>query len=398
MSEIDSSRAWLRLGIAVAASTVGGVGMWSLAVALPAIQTEFGVGRAEVSFAYTLTMLGFASGGIVMGRLTDRFGVARPVALGMTMLAAGFFLAGHAERLWQFALVQGLLIGPGSAATFSPLVADISLWFRRRRGIAVALVASGNYLAGAFWPPLLQAGIERLGWRPTFWLVAAICALAMVPLALALRRGPPIQLPEASAAGLGGVGAKGFSHNGLMALLVLAGIACCVAMSMPQVHLVAYCVDLGYGSARGAEMLALLLGFGIVSRIASGLISDRVGGFKTLILGSFMQAVALVLYALFDGLAALYAIAILFGLFQGGIVPSYAIIVREYFPPAQAGARVSLVLMATVAGMALGGWLSGALFDLTGSYLAAFAHGVAWNLLNLALAVWLMMRLRRRPA
>jgi MFS family permease len=188
------------------------------------------------------------------------------------------------------------------------------------------------------------------------------------------------------------------SANVVQALLVVAGLACCVAMSMPQVHLVAYCGDLGYGVARGAEMLSLMLGFGIVSRIGSGWIADRIGGLPTLLLGSAMQAVALILYLAFDGLASLYVISGLFGLFQGGIVPSYAIIVREYFAPGEAGTRVGIVLMATMLGMALGGWMSGIIFDVTGSYQAAFSNGVAWNLINLSIAAWLLARSRSRLA
>jgi MFS family permease len=177
----------------------------------------------------------------------------------------------------------------------------------------------------------------------------------------------------------------------------VAGISCCVAMSMPQVHIVAYCGDLGYGVARGAEMLSLMLGLGIVSRIASGFIADRIGGVATLLIGSTLQGVALFLYLLFDGLTSLYVISGLFGLFQGGIVPMYAIIVREYFPAQEAGTRVGLVLLATLVGMALGGWISGLIFDLTGSYHAAFAHGLLWNLLNVSIATWLLLRGGRRP-
>jgi MFS family permease len=183
-----------------------------------------------------------------------------------------------------------------------------------------------------------------------------------------------------------------------MVLLVIAGIACCVAMSMPQVHIVAYCGDLGYGAARGAEMLSLMLGFGIISRLASGWICDRIGGLRTLLLGSFLQGVALLMFLPFDGLVSLYVVSAMFGLFQGGIVPSYAIIVREYFPLREVGVRTGIVLMATLFGMALGGWMSGAIFDITGSYRAAFMNGIGWNLLNLTIASWLLMRGRRLGA
>jgi MFS family permease len=180
-------------------------------------------------------------------------------------------------------------------------------------------------------------------------------------------------------------------------LLCIAGVACCVAMAMPQVHIVAYCGDLGYGAARGAEMLSLMLGFGIISRVGSGFVADRIGGLKTLLLGSVLQGSALLLYLMFDGLGSLYVISALFGLFQGGIVPSYAIIVREHFAPRQAGARLGILLMATLGGMALGGWMSGFIFDLTGSYHIAFLNGLAWNLLNGCIVLWLVLRRRSRP-
>jgi MFS family permease len=211
-------------------------------------------------------------------------------------------------------------------------------------------------------------------------------------LTLALRRRAP-HLPQVAASGAFRTHQPpGISPRALQTLLVVAGISCCVAMSMPQVHIVAYCGDLGYGPAAGARMLSLMLGFGIVSRLASGWIADHIGGLRTLLLGSALQGIALVFYLPFDGLTSLYVVSALFGLFQGGIVPSYAIIIREFFAPKEAGARVGLVVMATVFGMALGGWMSGAVFDLTGSYRAAFLNGIAWNLLNLSIVVWLLRR------
>jgi MFS family permease len=398
---IDSRAAWLRLAVALALSTLGGVGMWSVVVALPAVQAEFGVDRASASLPYTLTMVGFGLGGILMGRLTDRFGVARPLAGATVALGLGYIAAAHAPSLWLYALAQGLLIGAlGSSASFAPLLADISHWFERRRGIAVAICACGNYLAGTVWPPIVQRLIETEGWRSAHLTIGVFCLLTMLPLTLAMRRRPQHASAPAAAAARSGPAhtAFGLSPNALQALLVLAGLACCVAMSMPQVHIVAYCGDLGYGAAAGAQMLSLMLGFGIASRLASGWIADRIGGLRTLLLGSLLQGVALLLYIPFDGLSSLYLISALFGLFQGGIVPSYAIIVRESFPPREAGARVGLVMMATLFGMALGGWMSGQVFDLTGSYRAAFVNGVVWNLVNLSVVVWLLRRGRARVA
>jgi len=395
----ESAYAWARLAAALALMTIGGAGMYVVTVALPPVQAEFGVSRSDASLPYTLTMIGFALGGILMGRLSDRFGVLVPVLLGGSMLGLGFFAAGNAGSIWQFAIVHGLLVGfLGSAATFVPLVADTSLWFTRRRGIAVAICASGNYLAGAIWPPVAQRLFEQFGWRNTYMMVGAFCIATMLPLALALQRRPPALAETPGAAHAAAAGSDrplGFSPLALQNLLMIAGLACCVAMSMPQVHIVAYCADLGYGAARGAEMLSLMLGFGIASRLASGWICDRIGGLRTLLLGSGLQGIALMLFLPSDQLATLYVVSALFGLFQGGIVPSYAIIVREYFSPREAGARVGTVLMSTLFGMALGGWMSGAIFDLTGSYKAAFVNGIAWNALNLAIAAWLLTRARR---
>jgi MFS family permease len=389
----DSGAAWLRLVASVLLATIGNVGMWSVVVALPAMQADFGVARADASLPYTLTMLGFGTGGVLMGRLADRFGIAVPLALGTVALGLGYLTVGQASSLTQVALAHGFFIGIGCSTAFGPLMADISHWFIRRRGIAVALAASGNYLAGTIWPPIVQHFIASDGWRATHTGIGIFCLITMFPLILLLRR--RTESPR-SAPGLltRRQSELPFSLATLQVLLCVAGVACCVAMSMPQVHIVAYCGDLGYGPARGAEMLSLMLGFGIVSRVASGLIADRIGGARTLLLGSVLQGTALILYLPFDGLMSLYIISALFGLFQGGIVPSYTIIVREYFPAREAGGRVGLVIFATVFGMALGGWLSGAIFDLTGSYQAAFLNGIGWNLVNVSIMVWLLLRSR----
>ena len=220
----------------------------------------------------------------------------------------------------------------------------------------------------------------------------------MVPLALLLRGRAPIGGAAGGAPARPVLGTLGLSPGVLQGVLAVAGLCCCVAMSMPQVHIVAYCGDLGYGVARGAQMLSLMLAAGIVSRIASGFLADRLGGLTTLLIGSIAQMSALVLYLLMDGLTSLYVISGLFGLFQGGLVPSYAIVVRECFPAKEAGGRVGVIMAMTLFGMALGGWMSGVIFDMTGSYRAAFANGVAWNLVNAAIALWLLHRRTRYAA
>jgi MFS family permease len=390
----ESAYAWTRLCAALLLSAIGGVGMWSVIVALPAVQADFHVARSAASLPYTMTMICFGFGGILMGRLSDRFGIIVPVAGGAIVLGIGYAVAGQATSLWQFALAQGLLVGVAGSVAFAPVIADTSLWFTRHRGMAVAIIACGSYLAGTVWPPVVQHFIESEGWRRTYLGIGVFCVATMLPLALFLRRRSP--LTEATAATSHVVSRAlqplGMSRGALQTVLIIAGLSCCVAMSMPQVHIVAYAGDLGHGVARGAEMLSMMLGFGVVSRLASGWICDRIGGRRTLLLGSSLQALALVLFLPFDGLVSLYVLSALFGLFQGGIVPAYAVIIREFFPPEEAGVRVGTVLMATVFGMALGGWMSGVIFDLTGSYQAAFLNGILWNLLNLGIAVGLLRR------
>ena len=393
----ESPYAWLRLAVSVLLGTIGSVGMWAVVVALPSVQADFGVDRASASMPYTLAMIGFGCGAVSFGRLVDKLGMIVPSIIATLLLGLGFAASSMAPNIALFT-VANFVIGFGSSATFAPILADISHWFTRRRGIAVAVCAAGNYLGGAIWPPLVQAIIAHVGWRQNQLLMGITCLVTMLPLLLVLRR----QLAHdavsdaASAVRSAGAAKLGLSPNATFVLLCLAGVGCCVAMSMPQVHIVAYCADLGYGVANGANMLALMLGFGIVSRVASGFVADRIGGLATLLIGSALQGLALFLYLLADGLMPLYVISSLFGLFQGGIVPMYAVVARDYFPPEQAGTRVSIVITSTILGMALGGWISGVIFDFTGSYWQAFANGLIWNLVNLSIVSFLFLRGRQR--
>src|SRR5229473_800469 len=389
--------AHLRPGPALIIGSIGSVGMWSVVVVLPGVQAEFGATRGAVSLAFTLIMLGFGLGGVATGRITDRFGIVLAMALSISFLGIAYILAGLSTTLWQFVAVH-FLIGLGTSATFAPLMAEVSHWFERYRGLAVGIVASGNYVGGTIWPPLVNWGTQVTGWRTTHIAIGIFCAVTMSLMLLALR------------ARIGGATQRNhenappprvdlrLSTNALTTLLCVAGISCCVAMAMPQVHIVAYCGDLGYGIARGAEMLSLMMAFGVVSRIGSGFLADRIGGIRTLLIGSVAQGFALLFYLFFDGLTSLYVISAMFGLFQGGIVPSYAIIVRESMPAREAATRVGIVILASVVGMSFGGWVSGVIFDATGSYAAAFMNGLAWNALNIVIMVGLLIRARQRLA
>jgi MFS family permease len=393
----DSGQAWVRLALALLIGSIGSVGMWSVVVVLPVVQAEFGATRGAVSLAFTLTMLGFGLGGVATGKVTDRFGIVAAMALSIGFLGLAYVLAGLSTTLWQFIAVH-VLIGLGTSATFGPLMTEASHWFERYRGLAVTIVASGNYVGGTIWPPLVNWGMQTAGWRTTHIAIGIFCAVMMTIVLVVLRarigraavrshdNAPPPRVDLR------------LSTNTLTVMLCLASIACCVAMAMPQVHIVAYCGDLGYGVARGAEMLSLMMAFGVVSRIGSGFLADKIGGIRTLLIGSVAQGFALLFYLFFDSLSSLYVISAMFGLFQGGIVPSYAIIVRESMPASEAATRVGIVILASVVGMSFGGWVSGVIFDATGSYAAAFLNGLAWNALNIAIVVSLLIRARQRLA
>lgn len=395
----DSAYAWTRLALALLVGTVACVGSWSAVVVVTMVQQEFGVTRAGASLPYTCAMLGFGIGNIVMGRLADRFGVVWPIVFGALLLGGGYALASISSTLWQFALAHAFLIGLGASTGFSPLIADLSHWFRRYRGLAVVFGASGSYLAGMFWPQLINWGVETHGLRATHLGLGIAALVVMLPLAPLFRRQPSAaSIAAAEATSAGARGDLGLSPNQLQLLLIVAGFCCCVAMSMPQVHIVAYCSDLGYGVARGAEMLTVMMALGIVSRVGSGFVADRIGGTATLALSSLMQGMALFLYLWFDGLSSLFVVTGIFGLFQGGIVPMYAVIIRDYMPPKEAGMRIGIVMSATIFGMAFGGWVSGLIFDATSSYRFAFLNGLAWNLVNLAIVCWLMLKARPKLA
>ena len=386
----DTSYAWFRLAVTLVIAIFANTGMWAVITIMPALEAEFATSRATTSLPFTMNMIGFALGNLVIGRIIDKIGVTLSVMAAAIVSAAAFLLSTVTGDIYLLAGVH-LFLGFGTAAGFGPLITDISHWFLKQRGIAVALIASGNYLAGGIWPLFLSNILAEDGWRAAYLMLAGITVVVILPLALLLQR----KLPEAGHQ----IAAQQVNENiqktrispvRLQILLCIAGVACCVAMSMPQVHIVSYCVGLGYGPAVGAEMLSLMLFGGVISRVGSGLIADRIGGIRTLLLGSLAQGVALVMYLPFDGMASLYVVSFIFGLSQGGIVPSYALVVREFLPPREAGARIGVVIMMTIIGMALGGWMSGWIYQVTGSYQAAFINGIAWNGLNLGIIAWIL--------
>ncbi len=376
--------------------TVAMCGMYASIMVLEPVTREFQVGHGVGALPYTLYMTGFGLGSIALGRIMDRFGILVLAVTAGISLPTGLYIVSYAENFWVFTLSLSVLCGfLGGAFSFGPLMADISHWFTRRRGLAIGIVASGSYLAGALWPPVMQSWIDSAGWRQSLvWL--SWCSLSMLPLSLVyLKRKRDGFAIDQAADRENWSRPLGMTTGQLQFALCVAGIGCCTAMAMPQIHMIPHVIDLGFDARDGAWMLAMMLGFGIVSRISSGFISDRIGGFRTLLLGSGLQALVLFLFIFVDTLAGLYLVAIAFGLVQGGIVPSYTLIIRRFFQPGQAGRRVGALLVATVGGMALGGWMAGALYDLSGSYTLSFINAIAFNIMNLAIAVYLLRRDQR---
>ena len=394
---VDSASAWLRLGVVLVMSVVVGVGMWSIVVILPAVQADLGLTRSQASLPYVFTMIGYGLGGIVFGRFSDKYGIYKTVVAGIILMSVGYVSASYATGVVPLSMSQGLLIGIGTSTTFAPLIAHVSHWFDRRKGAAVGIIASGQYLSGAVWPTVLESSVQDYGWQQTYWFVGLAVLFLALPLSLVLKKIPST---DKSLTGSGNDSSQKdlpVSPACLITLLMVAIFCCCIAMSMPQVHMVAFCGDLGFGAATGAKMLSIMLAFGVVSRLGFGWLSDHIGGLKTVAIGVFLQGVGLVFFLLFDTLVSLYVISALFGLFQGGIVPAYALAVREYLPQRVAGERVGMVMMASLLGMALGGWIPGYLFDLTGSYDFAFINGLIWNTLPLLIIGWLIIRIGKMP-
>ena len=395
---MDNRRSWRRLGIAVLIALVANVGIWSVVVVLPSIETEFNYGRAVATLPYTLTLIGFAIGNFLIGHLVDRFGISKALIFASLIISFNFLFCALSNNLFAI-IVSHFFLGFGSAVGFGPLIADISHWFEKKRGIAVAIIASGNYLSGVIWSPIIANILISNVWRDIYLILSLIILAVVIPLSFFLRQKPQavgslIVKPKDNF-----VTTKiAISGGKLQFFLGLAGLGCCIAMAMPQVHIVAYCVGLGFGPVIGAEMLSLMLACGVVSRISFGICADRIGGFYTLILSSALQMMSLFLFLPFNGMMSLYIVSAVFGLSQGGIVPSYTIVVRQFLPAHEAGQRIGIVLMLTIFGMAIGGWMSGWIFDQTGSYQTAFLNGILWNMFNLVILTWLFLRIQKGHA
>lgn len=386
--------------IIIASLLIHGIGLGAqniLFVTLKPIAADLGAARAVPSLAYSLMMIGAGTGGIFMGLWMDRRGVMQPVLFGAVMIALGSLLASQSEGRWGLYVANGVLIGLlGKSAMIAPLVANATRWFDRRRGLAIAIIASGQGVAGVTWPPIVRYLNDVVGWRDIYFYYGLFVLVTMIPLALLLRPKPPIAPsgPAHHAHGVDGL-VLGLPSKVVQGMLWLAVVGCCAGMAMPMVHLVSHATDLGHPAKRAAELLSVLFAAAFVSRITFGMLADRIGGVLTLLIGSCCQAVMLFTFSIVDSLAGLYIAALLFGLGFAGIMPCYSLIIRLLFPIDQVGRRIAAQYMFAAFGMALGGWLGGAIFDLTGSYSHAFLAGVGFNVMNLALIATLHLRQNR---
>lgn len=396
-ADTDSWYSWRRAFYAVLIGMITNASLWTSVTLMPSLQSEFALTRTQASYPYIAIMIGYLVGGPTLGRWSDRYGVSNILLVGSTLASLGYVIGGMTHDFRLFLLTQ-LFVGLGAAVGVAPLTADISHWFRRRRGLAVAVVSSAGYLSGAFWTTVIANVLRDGSWRDVHMLIAG-GLLAVVPLSFLVRRRVPSHvLDEADRRSAQKTKNSGLSPATIKWVLAAAGVSCCVAMAIPQIHLVALCQDLGFTVSQGSELLSMMLVGGIVSRLVCGAIIDIVGPVSILLVGSLLQMLALALYIPADGLASLQVVSIVFGLAQGGILPSYPMIVREYLPARSAGAIIGFITASTIFGMAFGGWLSGWIYDQTGSYFVAFLNGIGWNAVNLILIGLLALRMRIPPA
>lgn len=389
---IESPRSWKAAIFTVIILSVGFGAPLLVVVGLRQMQTDMHTDRSVIALASALIWIGNAIGGVVMGRLATRIGMSRTAVLGVLSVAAGLALS-SLGAIWAVYIGHGLLIGLlGLGALYAPLTVYVSHWFDNRRGAALALVASGQYVAGIIWPPMIEKGLAYFGWQ-SMMLAYGGLMLAVLPLTLFLRPPPePHVIAPTSSDPEQSCPVLGLSPNLVQGVLCFAGFFCCVPMAIPASHLVAFCGDIGIPPSHGAAMLSVMLACAFISRQLWGILSDRIGGLRTILFGSAAQMVTLALFLTTRNELGLFLIAGAYGLGFSGLIPAYAVAIRDLFPAREASWRIPTVLMFLMGGMAFGSWFGGKLFDLFMSYKAAFSMGVAFNAIHLAVVLLLVSR------
>ena len=391
----DSGLAWIRLSLVFILCALGFIGMWSVVMILPSIESEFQITRSSVTIPYVVTMFGFGIGNIIIGKFSDRYGIQKPVIFGFIILISLYFISALSKNFYILSIIQ-FGLGFSSAVFFGPMMNDISYFFNRNRGLAVSITASAQHFAGAMWPFFLTFLLSEQKWREAHLLIAFVCIIFVPILCFVIFRinydkkffvnkldklNKKVQIP--------------FSNNGFQKLLMIASIGCCVGMSTPQVHIIPLCLDQGLTIITGGKILSIMLFCAVLSRIIFGYISDIIGPLKTLLIGSTLQMITLILFIPFNTLTGLYVVSILFGLSQGGIVPSYALIVRKYLPNKDAAERIGLIIFFTIIGMSIGGWMSGKIYDYTYSYTLGFLNSIIWNLFNVMIIIYIFINFKK---
>ncbi|TAJ33542.1 MAG: MFS transporter [Reyranella sp.] len=402
-SSVESRASWRAAWITLGILSISFGAPLLIVVGMKPMQEALGIERAVVALAGALIWVGTGAGGILMGWLADRIGLRTTVAIGACMIAGGLALSSTGS-IWALYVGQGLMVGfLGGGGVYPPLLVYVSRWFDRRRGTAIALISSGQYVAGVAWPALFERGISTVGWQFVMLGYAAVVLAVILPAVVFLRPPPAAPAPPRHAATAGAGGRRrvaGMHPNVVQALLCVAGFFCCIPMSVPSAHLVAFCSDIGINPTRSAVMLSVMLAAAFLARQAWGALADRIGGLRTILAGSACQAVAISLFLTTEDEAGLFAISAAFGLGFAGIIPSYSVAIRDLFPSSEASWRMPLTLFTAMSGMAFGSWFAGMLYDHFAYYAPAFGLGVAFNLANLAIIGFLVFRtggLKHRP-
>ena len=401
----NSMRMHYRWIIVAAGGLLGCVaigGVFSLPVFLRPISQDTGWSATGISAAMTLAFLALALGSIGWGYLSDRIGPRAVVLAGSVLLTAGLALASLAPSLLAFQLLFGVVVGAGAAAIFAPLMACVTGWFDTRRSLAVSLVSAGMGMAPMTMSPLAAWLVQTHDWRNALQIIAALAAAIMLPAALLIRR-PPAQAPAAAATGPAArpAGEPDLSlaqalRSAPFLILVVTSFLTCATHSGPIFHTVNYAVTCGIPLMAAVSIYSLEGLAGMGGRLVFGLLGDRFGAARILVLALLAQAIVALGYLYARDLSSLYAVAAMFGFTYAGVMPLFAVIARENFPMHMMGTVIGSTTMASSLGMALGPVLGGLIYDRSSSYawlfIGAFALGLCAFLAALAFT-----RLPQRP-